>query len=130
MKSIAALLIVTFVAALVGCNSHEVVQSSGPRKATIAQNVQILQKQPSKYEELGVVQVAIAPELRWDERGDATKAFDALKTEAAKLGANGLLLQTPAEFTVTAAYQGTYYQVPMRNNPRTALAKAVYVLEK
>lgn len=129
MKRIATLLIVSLVAILAGCQSHEVVASSGPRKANIVQSVKILQKQPSKYEELGIVQVVMTPELRWDDRGDATKAFEALKAEAAKLGANGILLTAPSDFVVTAAYKGAYYQVPMRNTPRTALAQAVYVLE-
>jgi hypothetical protein len=116
-----------------GCASHEVVPSSGPRKPTTPQQVKLYQKFPKKYEQLATVSVAITPEMKLDERGDATPAYEALKAKAAALGANGLLLYvepTGQEYLVTAGYQGTYYRVPVRMNPKTAFGQAIYVLQE
>ena len=128
----AALVAVLLVSA--GCSKPEVVPSSGPRAAISADQVMFYQKQPLKYEDLGTVMVSQAEGARWDQKGDANQAFDKLKAKAAAMGANGVLLEIPnSEFDrfATAGYHGTFYQVPIKgNNPGTAVAKAIYVLEK
>lgn len=116
-----------------GCQSPEVVAPSGPRAATSPEQVKIYQKQPKKYEELGVIEVPIGGDVRWDERAHAKGGFDQLKQRAAALGANGLLLQVPdgkQDFMVVAGDGNDYYQVPMRNEPRRAVAQAIYVLKE
>ena len=117
-----------------GCSSHQVVPSSGTRAPTRAEDVKIYAKHPDKYERLGVVTVAVTPEVRFDERGDANLGFDRLKAAAAKLGANGLLLNPDgvegSDAMATVGYHGTFYQVPLRSKPRTAMAEAIYVLEE
>jgi hypothetical protein len=93
----------------------------------------LYQKQPAKYEALGVVSVPITPEMKWDERGDSTPAFEALKSKAAAMGANGLLLiGQPGTFDllVTAGYKGEFYQVPAKREPKTAVAQAIFVIDE
>ena len=117
-----------------GCSSHEVVPSSGTRPPTRAADVKIYPKHPDKYERLGVVSVAVTPEVRFDERGDANLGFDRLKEQAAKRGANGLLLPPEgvegSDAMATVGYHGTFYQVPLKSKPRTAMAEAIYVIEE
>ena len=117
-----------------GCKSHEVVPSSGTRAPTRAEDVKIYAKHPDKYERLGVVSVAVTPEVRFDERGDANLGFDRLKQQAAAKGANGLLLPPDgvegSDAMATVGYHGTFYQVPLRAQPRTAMAEAIYVIEE
>ena len=117
-----------------GCKSHEVVPSSGTRPPTRAEDVKIYPKHPDKYERLGVVSVAVTPEVRFDERGDANLGFDRLKAAAAQRGANGLLFPPEgvagSDATATVGYHGTFYQVPLKSNPRTAMAEAIYVIEE
>ena len=78
--------------------------------------------------------VTVTPEVRFDERGDANLGFDRLKAAAAKLGANGLLLPPEGiegtDARATVGYHGTFYQVPLRSKPRTAMAEAIYVIEE
>jgi hypothetical protein len=115
-----------------GC-APEVVPSSGPKPAISADQVMVYQKQPSKYEDMGMISANQSEGARWDERGDANRGFDSLKAKAAERGANGLLLMVdPAESDriVTAGYHGNFYQVPVRGNPPTAIAKAIYVIKK
>ena len=114
-------------------SSPEVVPSSGPRTATSPEQVEIYTKAPDKYEELGPVTVTGAEGAKWDERGDATAGFDALKRKAADRGANGLLLKLKEgeyEQLVLAGYKGEYYPVPVKGKPPTAVAQAIYVIEK
>lgn len=118
--------------ALPGCAS-KVVPSQGPRPATSANDVQIYQKAPKKYEALGPVKQVVTPDMRFDHRGDSTVGFDRLKGLAAEKGANGLLLITndpSAGMQVTAGYRGSFYQVPMtKGEPRAVMGQAIYVLE-
>ena len=120
--------------ALAGCwQSHEVVPSSGPRAATSPQQVKTLPELPRKYEDLGVISVVVTPEMKWDESGDATPAFDALRAKAASLGANAMLLTVdPSQYNalVAARDHGKMFQLPMRYNPNSIVAHAVYVIKE
>lgn len=117
-----------------GCSSPpEVVTATGPRPPLRPDQVSIYEKEPSRYELHGAVTVTREEGARWDERGNADIAFDKLKAKAAALGANGLLLSVePGTYDrlATAGYHGRFYQVPIRNNPSEAFAKAIYVSEK
>jgi hypothetical protein len=129
--SIVAMSLALFV--LAGCASHEVVPSSGPRAATTPAQVKIYQDFPKKYEELKVINLTITPEMKLDERASADAAFEALKAQAAAAGANGILLKVDAgtyDFLVTAGCKGTFYQVPARRSPKTAVVKAIFVLDE
>lgn len=118
----------------IGCaGKPEIVPSSGKRAPTSVSQVIIYEKQPKKYEVLGLVYVPVGGDVRWDDKGQAKAGFDKLKQGAAAVGANGLLLDIPeteSEFVVVAGDGQQFYQLPMRNNPRRAVAQAIYVLEK
>jgi hypothetical protein len=92
-----------------------VVPSSGPRPPTNPKDVAIYPKEPKKYEKLGVVEVPVGGDVRWDEKGESTAGFEKLKAGAAARGANGILLTSPTADSkqfVVAGYKGTFYQVP------------------
>jgi hypothetical protein len=119
---------------LAGCQTKpEIVPSKGPRVATTVDQVKIYEKAPKKYERLGLVTATRAEGGKWDEKGDANAAFDAMLKKAAALGANGLLIDAePGQFQrrVTAGYHGTFYQVPVRGKPGASaegLAQAIWV---
>jgi hypothetical protein len=116
-----------------GCAEPKVVPSSGPRPPLDASKVMIYEKKPLTYEILGTVTVSAAEGAKWDERGDANAAFDKLKSKSAAMGANGVLLvvdDAERDRFATAGYHGKFYQVPLKGKPPTAVAKAIYVLEK
>jgi hypothetical protein len=124
------LMVSTFVTALCSCGP-EVVPSSGPRPPTSPDSVKIYQNKPSKYEDLGLLTLAITPDLGWDRNGDANAAFDRMKEQAAALGANGLLLDVdPSHYDILtqAGYHATFYQVPMK--AKTAFGEAIFVLKE
>ena len=127
------LVVLLFVLIAVGSGcSPEVVPSSGTRPPTNPKDVGIYQKEPQKYENLGLVEVPVGGDVRWDEKGESTAGFEKLKAGAAARGANGILLKHPSPdmSSVLAGYKGTFYQVPVRmGNPKVVVVQAVYVIE-
>ncbi len=116
-----------------GCASSEIVPSSGPRPPTTPDKVSLYSHAPKKYEILGTVMIPVATDAHWDQSGNADAGFDRLKAAAAERGANGLLMEAPTgsyDNRVLAGYHGTFYQVPFRSNPRSAVAQAIWVLEE
>jgi hypothetical protein len=118
-----------------GCKSGpEIVPSSGPRPATSTDEVKIYPKPPLRYERLGVVSIPATREYPWDDRGNADEGFERLKAEAAKRGANGLLLVVDRDQfygRVLVGYKDTFYEVPYRLKPeKAAVAEAIYVLKE
>jgi len=93
----------------------------------------IYQKEPPKYEMLGMVSVPIGGNIRMDDRGDATAGFMELKKRAAALGANGLLFderKVPSQEMVTAGDNGQFHQVPIDRTPtRMAKGQAIWVFK-
>jgi hypothetical protein len=132
LPRISALAFLTAAGLLAAC-SPQVLPPSGPHPVLAANQVQIYQAQPKKYELLGTLLMPITPDMKWDERGDCSIGFEALKAKAAAQGANGVLLSsTPGSYdlSVGAGYQGKFYLVPMKNEPRTAVVQAIFVLEQ
>jgi hypothetical protein len=133
MYSRTAVTLGAFLIFLASCASHQVVPNTGPHPAIDPQQVQVLQKAPSKYEILGPVSVEITPDMRWDQSGNTNLAFSMLRRQAAGLGANGLLLDptTPgATYELIAGYDGNFFKVPMHKDPLTAVCMAIYVVQE
>jgi hypothetical protein len=135
LRAMTPSVVVVFLGVLIagsGC-SPEVVPSSGPRMPTSPAAVEIYPKEPKKYEKLGVVEVPVGGDVRWDEKGEATAGFEKLKAGAAAVGANGILLNpppAPGMGLVVAGYKGAFYQVPYRTgNPKVVAVQAIYMIE-
>jgi hypothetical protein len=119
------------LALVAGCASSEVVPAT-QHPVSQPESVQIYQNPPRKYEILGQILDEVPQGELWDAYGNANAVFDRLKAKAAKLGANGLLLTVDRSQYVAlagAGYNGTQYNIPMRDNPRTAVVLAIYVIE-
>ncbi len=71
-----------FAAMLAAC-APEVVPTSGHLAPTKPEQVKIYQKEPAKYEKLGIVTLPVTGTTRWRESADATPAFEKLRDQAA-----------------------------------------------
>ena len=94
--------------------------------------VKFYSEAPKKYEMLGTLNVPIPLEIHFDKSGNADQGFELIQAAAAQKGANGVLLvAAPGEsdLKVTVGFKGTFYQVPVKQNPRTAVAQAIWVIE-
>ena len=61
------------------------------RSASNSENVRIYRQAPAKYQEIGIIYSSAGHDFRSDS-GLLDSAIEALKVEAAKLGANGIIL--------------------------------------
>jgi hypothetical protein len=120
--------------ALSGCSTNpKVLPSSGNHPPTTPDQVKIYQAAPSEYEILADVYSPLSDKVHWDDQGNADAGFDELKANAARIGANGILLIAPPDATnvlVIAGYHGMMYKVPMKTNPKTAVCQAIWVVKE
>jgi hypothetical protein len=130
--SLLAMVLAAVAANLAGC-APEVVPTTGPHPPLPVEQVKFYSQPPMKYEILGTIEVPVTPEMKWDSKGDSTTGGKALKTKAGALGANGVLLQADMgkyDEMVGVGFDGKYYLVPLRREPRTAIATAIYVIQE
>jgi len=73
-----------------GCASPKLVPAQSHAPSDPASVMLYQQPPPKKYEVLGKVE--ITENLRWQDNGDVSPVVEEMKTKAAQLGANGLLL--------------------------------------
>ena len=95
--------------------------------------VKIYPKAPARYEKMSMITVPVTPQIRWDEKGESTPGFEAMKSQAAAMGANGVLLAPEPgtyDLMVTVGYKGTWYQVPAKRDPKAVVARAIYVVQE
>src|SRR5690242_19687284 len=81
---------------LAACATSHVLVGS-PRPAIAPDQVKIYLHAPAKYEEIALLDTSSRASLAFTAQGKADKVVERLKIEAAKLGANGILLQGMAD---------------------------------
>lgn len=114
-----------------GCSSQPtIVPSYGPRPATDPGAVKLLDEPPAKYQILGVVETS--ENLKWGKAAQIDPVLDTLKTKAAELGANALLLDAKGSAVkATGMYRSKSYEVPIDKVPATkAMATAIWVIDE
>jgi hypothetical protein len=132
-RSIRRLLLPAAAACALAACGPQVLPPSGTHPAIQSDRVMLYPKEPSRYELLGEIVMPVTPDMRFDEHGDSTAGFDALKARASVMGANGVLLVDKTnnyDYLALVGYRGMFYQVPMRKEPKAAVAKAIYVIQE
>jgi hypothetical protein len=77
---------------LVGCVSSHVLVGT-PRPPISPDQVKVYLHPPAKYEEIAILESSSRASWSFTSQGKTDKVIERLKAEAAKLGANGVLLQ-------------------------------------
>ena len=101
-----------------------------PHAALDMAQVKIYQTEPAKYEKLGMITLKVPSTEHWEQTADATNGMDELRKQAAARGANGVLLIDGEHLEYRMAgvlYGGSQYLVPLRKDPLTIAAQAIYV---
>jgi hypothetical protein len=88
----------------------------------VADQVKIYLDLPPKYETIGIVNAS--SDAGWTEQGSMDYAIAELKEQAAKMGANGVLLQATGEKT-TGVMFGDTYAIPV--TAKTIRGEAIFV---
>jgi hypothetical protein len=136
-----SLLIVTLFLAACATSSHVIVGTTRPPISP--DQVRIYFKPPARFEEVAVLDASSKNSWAITDQGKTDKAMQRLKEEAAKLGANGILLRgvgdqyggsvssgtaTATAYGNTATGFGTGMAVPVMH--KEASGVAIYVLEE
>jgi hypothetical protein len=82
---------IAWVAAACSTSSHVLIGTARP--AISPESVRVYYKPPPKYEEVATVNATSQGSLALTSQQNMDKAIQRMKAEAAKLGANGILLQ-------------------------------------
>ena len=77
---------------IAGCATSSSVVTGQTRSPLTPDKVKIYRLPPEEYEEIAIIEASSKGSLQFSEQGKADAALDRLKVEAAKLGANGILL--------------------------------------
>ncbi|MDC0610226.1 hypothetical protein OAP63_05790 [Vibrio sp.] len=113
---------------LTACASGSSIVTGNVREPIKFDQVKLYLDAPKNYETIGIVKAS--SDAGWTEQDSQDYAVEELKKQAAKLGANGVLLSTTGENT--SAILGTYstgstYIIPV--SEQTVTGRAIYVSE-
>ena len=111
---------------LTGCASGSSIIVGEVREAIDPNQVKLYLEIPESYEIIGIV--TASSDAGWTEQGSVDYAVAELKNQAAKLGANGVLIESTGEqsSTVIGGYgTGYIYAIPV--TAKSVTGKAIYV---
>lgn len=95
------------VALLAGCASTSSVVVGKTRPAVAVTDVKLYLRAPAKYEEIAILEASSKASFSITDQGKMDTVIERMKGEAAKLGANGVLLNS------TGSRQDSAVFVPM-----------------
>lgn len=98
-KLFAPFLLAVVIVALVGCASGSTIVTGTTRAPIAPELVKVYLEPPPQFEVIGVV--SASSDAGWTEQGSLDYAVEELKKQAAKLGANGVLLGSTGVQTTT-----------------------------
>ena len=93
MKKIIVLLNILFLSTIlfISCATGTALVTGIQREATNPESVVVYTEPPAKYEVIGIV--TASSDAGWTEQGDLNYAMAELKKQAAKIGANDVILE-------------------------------------
>ncbi len=109
----------------VGCASGSAIVTGTPRAPITPEQVTIYTEPPADFEVIGLVNAS--SDAGWTEQGSVNYAIRELKKQAAKLGANGVLLVSSGDVTTGAVRVGNV-DVPVTG--KTVQGKAIFVKKR
>ncbi|MCF7908165.1 MAG: hypothetical protein K9L86_04760 [Candidatus Omnitrophica bacterium] len=130
MKQYSKIIVCCLVASfLIGCATGSVILTGTARPSTDPQSVKLYLEEPKKYDVLGVVEAS--SDSGWTDQDSQDYAVAELKKQAAKIGANGVLLTNTGTQTSTMAGgygSGAIWVAPV--NAKVVKGTAIFVNEE
>ena len=130
LKVFNAILLISSVALLYSCATAtgSSIITGTKRPAINPSDVKIYIDPPKQYETIGVIEVSST--VMFSRQGAQDKAMNELKSKAAKVGANGLLLTNTGSQSTSGGYysNGIYYGDS--SDKIVAQGKAIYVIQE
>lgn len=118
--------LLAFILALTGCASGSSILVGEARESIAPEKVRLYIEPPESYDTIALVNASSDAGLT--EQDSIDYAIEELKKQAAKLGANGVLLGTTgSNNSVMLGGQGTDYQYFIPISEQTVSGQAIYV---
>lgn len=115
---------------MLGCATGSTIVTGKKRTQINPNEVKIYLDPPAEYESIGIIEVS--SDVLLSRQAAQDKAMDALKSRAAKIGANGVLLtNTGSQSVGTAGYysNGIYFGGDS-SDKILAQGRAIYVIQE
>ena len=128
IKELVASFVVISMLFFSGCATGSHIVTGTKRTAIAKENVKIYLEAPERYEVIGLV--TASSDAGITEQGSQNYAVEELKKQAAKIGANGVLLTNVGEKTTTVV--GTYgsgFMTGTTSSAKTISGQAILVEE-
>jgi len=121
------LILIALVGILVtGCASGSAIVIGEKRAPLEPSQVKLYLEPPEDYETIGIVKAS--SDAGWTEQDSVNYAIEELNNQAAKLGANGVLLSATGETTSTVVGgYGTGYMYAVPVKAQTVTGQAIFV---
>jgi len=129
MKKCYSLYFILLAIFLTGCASGSAIITGTTRSVTDPKTVKLYLEEPSRYEVIGIVEAS--SDSGWTAQSSQNYAVEELKKQAAKIGANGVLLMNTGEKNSTVfgtSGAGIFWAAPI--TAKTVSGKAIYVYEE
>lgn len=107
------------------CASGTALVTGTQPPETSPESVVIYTEPPVNYEVIGIV--TASSDSGWTAQGSLDYALTELKKQAAKIGANGILLEAVTQTTTGGVY---YYGVYFPSSSQNLTGKAIYIPEE
>ena len=113
---------------LAGCATGSSIVVGEVREAIDPDQVKLYLEVPEAFKVIGIV--TASSDAGWTEQDSVDYAVEELKNQAAKLGANGVLIGSTGEQTSTiVGGNGTGYIYAVPVTSKTVTGKAIYVMQ-
>ena len=117
-----------FILILSACASGSSIVTGTVRQPINVNQVKLYLDAPENYETIGVVKAS--SDAGWNQQSSQDYAVEELKKQAAKLGANGVLLSATGEnkSTIVGTHpNGEIYAIPITE--QTVTGRAIFITE-
>jgi hypothetical protein len=125
---LAALLVILVLLIFGGCASGSAIVTGVVRAPLKPEHVIIYLEPPAVFESIGLVNAS--SDAGWTEQGSVDYAIQELKEQAAKLGANGVLLVSSGDRTTTTFLMSGTVLIPVPVTAKTVQGRAIFVTKK
>src|SRR5437868_5929165 len=92
-RIISTLSAITTLVLLCSCGSTNTIMVGQPRPATAPGAVRVYYTPPRHFERIAIINASSGPRWGFTSRGQVEDAIEDLREEAAKVGANGVLIE-------------------------------------
>lgn len=122
------LLVILVLLILGACASGSAIVTGAVRAPIKPEQVTIYLEPPVEFETIGLVNAS--SDAGWTEQGSVDYAIQELKEQAAKLGANGVLLVASGDRTTTTYVKSGTVLIPVPVTAKTVQGRAIFVKKR